>query len=250
MKPSSILKLLLLLVFPFAAFAQESNIHDATEYPGYIIFTDRSNPASVLDINNAELIPIIYRVNKYTLIETPLLDSIVATLQRVQNDPRTSLRHVWIGGSASPEGPLWWNKQLGDYRSAALADYLISRGIVPDSLVTVINLEEDWHNTIAYLQSHDFPNGDIVLEIIDKQPDRTRRKAEIRNIDGSVTWHRLIREVFPPLRNARLIIECSPMDTIPELRRLDAHELVPELALNAPELPPPHRFNLLIYSVL
>lgn len=239
MKPSSIFKYLLLLVSPLAAFAQESNNHDDTEYPGYIIFTDRSNPASVLDINNAELIPIIYRVNKYTLVETPLLDSIVATLQRVQNDPRTSLRHVWIGGSASPEGPLWWNKQLGDYRSAALADYLISRGVVPDSLVTVINLEEDWHNTIAYLQNHDFPNGDIILEIIDKQPDRTRRKSEIRNIDGSVTWHRLIREVFPPLRNARLIIECSPMDTIPELRRLNAHELVPELALTRLNFYPP-----------
>ncbi|MGM9859399.1 MAG: hypothetical protein ACI31C_01455 [Muribaculaceae bacterium] len=239
MKLSSILKFLLLLVFPFTAIAQESNNHDATEYPAYILFTDRSNPASVLDINNAELIPIIYRVNNYTLVETPLLDSIVATLQRVQNDPRTSLRHVWIGGSASPEGPLWWNKRLGDYRSAALVDYLITRGVVPDSLVTVINLEEDWHNTIAYLQRHDFPNGNIVLEIIDKQPDRTRRKAEIRNIDGGVTWNRLIREVFPPLRNARLIIECSPMDTIPELRRLDSHELVPELALNAPELLPP-----------
>ena len=201
---------LLLLAMPTLLSGQEHTTNSTVNYPDYIIFIDESNEDSVFDINNAELIPIIYRVNKYTLIENAALDSVVATLRRVQNDPHTSLRRVWVGGSASPEGPLWWNKQLGDYRSAALANYLIRKEVVADSLITVFNLEEDWHNTEKYLRSHPFPNGERVLQIIENEPDRVKRKQLIRQIDGGATWHRLITEVFPPLRNARLIIECTP----------------------------------------
>ena len=228
---------LLLLAIPVLVFGQESNTNYVALYPDYIFFSDGSNIDSVLDINNAELIPIVYRVNKYTLIENAALDSVVATLRRVQNDPHTSLRRVWVGGSASPEGPLWWNKQLGDFRSAALADYLIRKEVVADSLITVFNLEEDWYNTEKYLRSHPFPNCERVLQIIESEPDRVRRKQLIRQIDGGVTWHRLITEVFPPLRNARLIIECTPWyDPDIEVTAINISTAIP---LKTVELLPP-----------
>lgn len=194
---------------------------------------------STFNINSAELIPVVYRVNKYTLIENEALDSVVAVLRRVQSDSCTSLRRVWVGGSASPEGPLWWNRKLGDYRSAALANYLIDKGVVADSLITVFNLEEDWYNTEAYLRSHPFPNSERVLEIIASETDRVRRKQFIRQIDGGATWHRLIAEVFPPLRNARLIIECTPWRD-PDLK-VAAIDIPSTIPLSAPKLlPPPH----------
>ena len=231
--------ILLLLAIPVLLFGQQSNTNHVALYPDYIFFTEGSNMDSVLNINNAELIPIVYRVNKYTLIENAALDSVVATLRRVQNDPHTSLRRVWVGGSASPEGPLWWNKQLGDYRSAALANYLIRKEVVADSLITVFNLEEDWYNTEKYLRSHPFPNCERVLQIIESEPDRVRRKQLIRQIDGGVTWHRLITEVFPPLRNARLIIECTPWDN-PDVA-VTAIDIPSVIPLNKPDFstPPP-----------
>lgn len=228
---------LLLLAIPVLVFGQESNTNYVALYPDYIFFSDGSNIDSVLDINNAELIPIVYRVNKYTLIENAALDSVVNTLRRVQNDPHTSLRRVWVGGSASPEGPLWWNKQLGDFRSAALADYLIRKEVVADSLITVFNLEEDWYNTEKYLRSHPFPNCERVLNIIETEPDRELRKQLIRQIDNDTTWHRLISEVFPPLRNARLIIECTPWNN-PDIVVSDI-DIPTAIPLNKPEFATP-----------
>ena len=235
--------ILLLLAIPTLLMGQEHTTCSAATYPDYIIFIDESNEDSVFDINNAELIPIIYRVNKYTLIENAALDSVVATLRRVQNDPHTSLRRVWVGGSASPEGPLWWNKQLGDYRSAALANYLIRKEVVADSLITVFNLEEDWYNTEKHLRSHPFLNGERVLQIIENEPDRVRRKQLIRQIDGGVTWHRLITEVFPPLRNARLIIECTPWyDPDIEVTAINIPTAIPLKTVQL--LPPPVVYSL------
>lgn len=230
---------MLLLAIPVLVFGQESNTNHVALYPDYIFFTEGSNMDSVLNINNAELIPIVYRVNKYTLIENAALDSVVATLRRVQNDPHTSLRRVWVGGSASPEGPLWWNKQLGDFRSAALADYLIRKEVVADSLITVFNLEEDWYNTEKYLRSHPFPNCERVLNIIETEPDRELRKQLIRQIDNDTTWCRLISEVFPPLRNARLIIECTPWNN-PDLVVSDI-DIPTAIPLNKPEFATPPR---------
>lgn len=228
---------LLLLAIPVLVFGQESNTNYVALYPDYIFFSDGSNIDSVLDINNAELIPIVYRVNKYTLIENAALDSVVNTLRRVQNDPHTSLRRVWVGGSASPEGPLWWNKQLGDFRSAALVNYLIRKEVVADSLITVFNLEEDWYNTEKYLRSHTFPNCERVLNIIETEPDRELRKQLIRQIDNDTTWRRLISEVFPPLRNARLIIECTPWNN-PDIE-VTAINISTAIPLKTVELLPP-----------
>lgn len=234
---------LLVLAFPMLLLAQTHDPHRSADYPDFIIFTEGGNMDSTFDINSAELIPVVYRVNKYTLIENEALDSVVAVLRRVQGDSRTSLRRVWVGGSASPEGPLWWNRQLGDYRSAALANYLIDKGVVADSLITVFNLEEDWYNTEAYLRSHPFLNGERVLEIIASEPDRVRRKQLIRQIDGGATWHCLIAEVFPPLRNARLIIECTPWHD-PDLE-VAAINIPTAIPLDTPKLlPPPIWCNL------
>ncbi len=184
-------------------------------YPDYILFTSESNPEGVYDIKKAKLIPVIYKVNRIELQETAMLDSIVKAIYRVSQDRYTSLRHIWIGGSASPEGPLDNNIYLGENRALALKNYLLSHTNIPDSLISMYNLEEDWYNTEAYLRKHEFENGEQILKIIADEPDRILRKQKIQAIDAGETWQRLVDEVFPPLRNARLIIECSPRtDTI------------------------------------
>ena len=184
-------------------------------YPDYIFFTSNSNPNRVYDIKKAKLIPVIYKVNRIELQESAMLDSIVSTIQRVRQDRYTTLQHIWIGGSASPEGPLDNNIYLGENRALALKNYLLSHTNIPDSLISIYNLEEDWYNTEAYLRSHEFENGAQILRIIAEEPNRNLRKKAIQAIDDGETWQRLVDIVFPPLRNARLIIECSPRtDTI------------------------------------
>lgn len=50
------------------------------------------------------------------------------------------------------------------------------------------------------------PKRDEVLEILRSTPDNEARKRKIRDLDGGQTWQQIIRELFPPLRNARMVI--------------------------------------------
>ena len=182
-------------------------------YPQYITFLPADKLDSVLIYANTDLVPVIYKVNKYGLESNEQLDSITQIVNNVIQDKDIDLAYVWIGGSASPEGPIWWNKKLGHFRSKALADYLLSNTDITKDLLRVENLEEDWHSVHRILQQTDFQNKAQILDIIETEPDNEKRKSKIRAIDGGKTWRKLIREVFPPFRNARMVIVCHAEKT-------------------------------------
>ncbi len=46
----------------------------------------------------------------------------IDTICRLENDPMIEIDHVWIGGAASPEGPIARNYILGENRAMMLAD--------------------------------------------------------------------------------------------------------------------------------
>lgn len=59
-----------------------------------------------------------------------------------------------------------------------------------------------------------FPNRDRILTILSEEPNNETRKQKIRELDHGATWHKLITEVFPPLRNARMtLVSCYPKAT-------------------------------------
>ena len=212
-------------------------------YPRYVTFLPSGRLDSVLVYANTELVPVIYEVNKYELRGGAQLDSIVDLIRRVGRDMRVSLAYVWVGGSASPEGPVAWNRKLGDYRSRVLADYLRDRTGLPEEYFRVVNLWEDWYSVGRVLERIEFPHKERILEIMAEEEDWARRKALIRAIDGGRTWHRLIWEVFPPFRNARLVIVCYAEDIqTGEVRPLPVVPLVagPEMpeVLEGRALPP------------
>lgn len=95
-------------------------------YPHYVTFLPADRADSVLAYAKTDIVPVVYQVNKYKLNTNAQIDSIVHLVNRVKCDCRVRLAYVWIGGSASPEGPLRWNRKLGEYRSKALADYLLA----------------------------------------------------------------------------------------------------------------------------
>ena len=178
------------------------------EYSRYVTFLPADKLDSVWVYANTDLVPVVYKVNKYGLVPNAGLDSIVSVIHRIRYDTRVNLAYVWIGGSASPEGPVRWNRTLGARRSQALADYLTSEADVPAGLLRVENLEEDWYSVQRALQQTDFPYRDEIVRIISTESDWEKRKQRIRALDKGKTWRRLVREVFPPFRNARMVIVC------------------------------------------
>ena len=178
-------------------------------YPKYVAFLPSDKLDSVLVYANTDIVPVVYKVNKYRLQSNAQLDSIVSLINRVILDSDVQLAYVWIGGSASPEGPLRWNKKLGEYRSSALAQYLLSHSHITSNQLRVENLVEDWYSVSCKLQTLDFPHKEKILNIISSESDWEKRKQRIKQIDGGVTWWKLIREIFPPYRNGRILIVCN-----------------------------------------
>lgn len=178
-------------------------------YPRYVTFLPYHQLDSVLAYAETDIVPVIYSVNKYELIPNAQTDSIADLLDRIIIDPRIKLAYVWIGGSASPEGPADWNMELGEFRARALGDWLLDNTSLPGSSLRIENLGEDWNSVARILSEKDFPNREEILRIISDESDNNERKRLIRELDGGRTWTKMIHELFTPLRNSRLVIVCN-----------------------------------------
>lgn len=163
----------------------------------------KNSPDSLLVITGRFITPVIFDVNKYNIKPTAQLEETVKSIQKQKDN----IAYIYIEGSASPEGSLTWNKKLGQYRAAALTNYLSTHTGLGSDMFRTHNAEEDWDALIQILaEDESFPNRDRILEILSEEHDSYIRKREIRAIDGGKTWRLLINEIFPPLRNARLSI--------------------------------------------
>lgn len=135
--------------------------HAGRHHQRYVTFLPPLKADSVWEYAATDLVPVIYKVNLYKLFPTPQLDSIARTINLVRADSGMRFRYVYVGGSASPEGPVEWNRKLGHYRSAALERFLKQRTTLAPNELRVENLGEDWASVVRALQKSDFtpPNG-------------------------------------------------------------------------------------------
>lgn len=173
----------------------------------------------------------IHKVNEYKIAPDPVLDSLVREIGAKQD----KILRVWIGGSASPEGPVLRNLQLGERRARGLADYILQHTGISESLLKVEALGEDWDMVVSNLDRlPDFPNRGRINDIISTEPDWDGRKSAIRSIDQGHTWNRLISEVFPSIRNSRINITLY-------LENIPAHLNFSQGTLLAP---PPSNYEL------
>ncbi|EKX92771.1 DUF3575 domain-containing protein [Alloprevotella sp. oral taxon 473] len=181
-------------------------------YPKYITFLPADKLDSVLAYAYTDIVPVIYEVNKTVLRENDQLIEIVNLINKIKDDSRVKVSYIWIGGSASPEGPISGNEHLGQLRTQVFADYIKAKTGLTDADIRTENLWEDWVMLSRVLEEQEFPNKEKVLTIISNEPDWTERKNKIKAIDGGRTWQLLLREVFPMLRNSRMVIVCSAED--------------------------------------
>lgn len=218
----------------------------ADRYPYGVTFLPEEKLDSLLDYAETDLVPIIFKRDKTDLLlPNTALDSVVEICNRVLADPDLTPAYIWIGGSASPEGPYDHNVWLGKTRASRLYDYLKSHTAVPDSMIRIENLTEDWNTPLRLIERGDFPNKEKVLEIYRTEPDILVRKKKIMAIDGGKTWEYLIDNQFRPARNARIVIVCSYPAwsfSIPPLTNGTAAQ-TPLMPAAMPVLPPRGRYD-------
>ncbi len=212
-------------------------------YPKHVVFIQEGQSDTSIVYAETGLVPIIFKIDKHTYIPSPQLDSTAALVEKVINDKRIDFQYLWIGGSASPEGPVKHNIDLGRWRSEVLYKFIIENTSVDPARIRTANLAEDWEGfRRSLLKDKDHPKRDTLLNIIEGTPDWTLRKRKIQALDNGKTWHNLIYGTFTPYRNARMVIVCKANEH-PKINRVADIQTPllspPSIKILTPYTPPP-----------
>lgn len=195
------------------AFGQEVGTGALTgtpreSYPRYVTFLPKEKLDSVWQYADADIVPVVFKTSRCHTSHTAQADSICALIDMVIADPRVEMKYVWVGGSSSPDGPVTWNETLGELRAKSLSNYLMKHSSLQSDMLRSENLGEDWRSLVKHIEKIDFPNKEKIAEIISSEPVSYVRKQKLRAIDNGATWNKLVEDVFPMLRNARMVIVC------------------------------------------
>ena len=127
------------------------------------------------------------------------LDKICRTIDRVKNNPNVRIVSITLHGYASPDGNYENNERLAEARTKAVYEHLIGIYPMEKELFQFSSTAEDWQGVRAYVESHDIPQKNIVLDIINSDLTPDEKEQAIAKKAGNA--HRfLIKEVYPMLR--------------------------------------------------
>ena len=204
-----------MLIAPLSAFASMPERNDSSFYDSYsYIRFLREN--ELIDITDEEFFDlagkVIFPVNKYTL---PKNDSLLMELDknvipRINEDSLT-LKYLMIRGAASPEGPFRWNKFLGEHRAKALYDFINARLAIPadpDNFNMEVDIEDYKSLCLMLRRAGDRDYGFVQALCDEYLPKKqfAELKQKLKSARQGKMWRRMLRDYFPHLRAARLIL--------------------------------------------
>lgn len=202
------------------------------KYP-FVQFVDKDSAVSISDEKFYRVSgSIVFPVNKYALpTNSPVLRMLEDEVLPLINRDSLQLRQIMIRGAASPEGPLEFNRMLGDKRGQSFSDFISSRlKFQADSeSYTRSFVAEDYINLCWKMREANDPDFSRVDSICAAYyPNRLGElKRALQNEDGGNLWRRLLRQYFPELRTARFVIFLnSPGYTLPSVWNLPQASLL------------------------
>ncbi len=119
------------------------------------------------------------------------------------------LESMLIRGAASPEGPYGWNCTLSQLRRNALLKLISDNVKHPiDSFLTVKEVPEDYIYLLLLMKERKDKDYSRVAAVVDKYIDNNqeRLKQELMAMDDKRLWNRLLRDYFPEMRAARVVL--------------------------------------------
>ena len=120
-----------------------------------------------------------------------------------------TLKKIFIRGAASPEGPYDNNRRLGRGRAESLLkvikDHTDCERI--DSLAELSVITEDYGLLVLLMEMKSDVDYETVKLIWDEcQGDEACCKERLQKVQGGKLWKRLLKEYYPELRAARIIL--------------------------------------------
>lgn len=171
-------------------------------------------------VNRTEIRP-SYRRNKREIAK------IIASIDKVKNDPDATITRITIKGYASPEGSYSNNVRLAMGRTAALKDYVREHYHFAPEIMSTDYEPEDWAGLRAWVDKCTLPNRDGLLSIIDSDMQPDPKDHEMRRRYPS-DYKVILDSVYPALRHSDYTVRyrIRTYQSIEEL--IEAYEKTPE----------------------
>lgn len=135
-------------------------------------------------------------------------------LKQLDENPATTIRSITVSGSASPEGNIAAQYSLARNRALVAIDLIKNDYPARAAVVELDSSFVDWDGLRHMLRSSQKPYRDAVLDILG--PDGTyagapmatlqQLKSRLLSLQGSAPWNDMLRDFFPDLRYARMVV--------------------------------------------
>ena len=213
--------------------AQVSCFMPVPEFPFVYICDDKE--AALPDISdslfNASAQGIGFRVNRSELrADEPFIQLYQRQIAPMLRDKGLVLRRIIVRGAASPEGPYENNRRLSRERTQRLMQFIGEKldAHFDASRIEQSSICEDYEYLVVLMQRARDAEAEAVARIWQQSGgDERRCKSLLRSLNGGRTWRRLLREYFPRLRQARVMLffgrmpEVTSQTLLPELPATD-----------------------------
>ena len=217
------LMLMMILSAPVYAYVPflDADTSFYNKYP-YIYFVGKGDSTAMSEdyfFDHAGYV--IFPVGKSRLpLNSPLLKELSGTVLPQMNRDSLQLNGVILRGAASPEGPWRVNQRLGRARTKSLVDFLKNQSAFPisDSLMSAKAEAEDYRLLCRQMMLKGDPDYSLVAILCDKYLGIGRQdilKQKLMHIRGGRLWRRLLREYFPGLRAARVMLTVKKYEPAP-----------------------------------
>lgn len=143
------------------------------------------------------------------------LAEMISVLDSVKKDGTMELVEISLCGSASPEGPYSFNKELSNNRRRSLERYINRRISLPDSIVIRTEEVTAWKRLEKMVEDSDMPHKEEALNVLRNVPEFTyndkgipvdSRKKHLMELQYGNTWRYMHRQFFSQIRSACIII--------------------------------------------
>ncbi len=207
--------LLMVMVHPVQARQLMSVEHMDSAYSAYpyVRFVEVGEKLNMSDENFFDIAgKVVFPVSQYRLNPSdPFLRELDQVVLPDINRDSLQLVQMIIRGAASPEGPTQVNEKLGTKRAEALYDYVKSRLSFPvrgDKFVFDVDIE-DYSTLCLLMKRANDPDYDFVKSLVERcqaEGQMAQAKQQLQTARKGQLWRRLLKEYFPDLRAARIVL--------------------------------------------
>ena len=206
------------LLAPPAPPQTPAYIADSTFYGHYpfIRFIDTKDDPALVRLSDEDFLDkagkVVFKVNKYDVFTNDTLLRLLEKeiIPRINKDS-LRLRRIIVRGAASPEGPVANNLMLVRRRTETLSLFLRAHLSIPvdeESFSTEV-VAEDYNLLLVMMERAEDPAAGIVRSLCEKHLPNEEYdilKSKLQKLQGGVLWRHLLKDYFPELRAARVVL--------------------------------------------